>query len=168
MFTPLRCRRLLCFFVDSDFLESDGTFSANLKSDGAGQILCKVYVSSGCVINTPYIVDYRYTTSGAGWLTATGLAASMRGLLGVASTAIASGCVGWITVRGPVNNVQGAATSFTGSVGHAVYWAGATGLGASTSTYIGLAYQVGVLLEETDASTTANIYLTGNLVATAC
>lgn len=153
------------FFVDTDFVEVDGTFSANIKSDGAGRIVCKVYATSGCVLGTPYRVAYAYTTSGNGWLQPHVLDASEKGLVGIASAAIASGCEGWITVRGPVTGAQGAATSLTGSIGHAVYWGGATGIGATGSAFQGLVHQIGVLAEYVNESTTANIFLTGNLFA---
>lgn len=152
------------FFVNSDFYE-DGTFAANLKSDGGGAIAVKVYATSGCVAKTPYWVTYRYPESGSHYMQATGLNASVKGLIGVASAAITSGCVGWVTIRGPVTDAAGAATSFTGSTGHSVYWGGATGIGATGSAFHGLIHQVGFLLEDTSSSTTANIFLVGNLNA---
>jgi len=152
------------FFVDSDFRESGGTFSVTLKSNGAGAIAVKVYASSGCVVKNPYFVSYGYTTNTSGlWFQATAIGASQKGVLGVASAAIASGCCGWVTIRGPVTDAAGPATSFTGSCGHSVYWGGATGIGCTGSAFQGLAHQVGFLLEGTNASTTANIFLTGNL-----
>lgn len=154
------------FFVDSDFHEADGTFSANLKSDGAGAMAVKVYATSGCVVKNPYFVSYGYTTNtSALWLQATAIGASQNGLLGIASAAIASGCCGWVTIRGPVTNAAAPATSLTGSIGHSVYWGGATGIGCTGSAFQGLAHQVGFLLEETSGSTTANIFLVGNLNA---
>ena len=153
------------FFVNSDFVET-GTFGANIKSGGDGRILVRAYASSGCVSRNPYFVSYGYTTNtSACWFQATALSASQKGLLGVASDVIASGCMGWVTIRGPVDNAAGPATSFTGSCGHSVYWGGATGIGATGSAYLGLVHQVGVLLEDTNSSTTANIFLSGNLMA---
>jgi hypothetical protein len=154
------------FFVNSDFAEGDGTFSAQLKNAGDGRIMAKVYASGGCVSRTPYYVSYGYTTNtSACWFQATVLTASLKGLLGVASDVIASGCMGWVTIRGPVDDAAGPATSFTGSCGHSVYWGGATGIGATSSAYVGYVHQVGVLMQDTNSSTTANIFLTGNLQA---
>jgi hypothetical protein len=156
------------FFVDTDFHEGDGaaaTFHARIKSGGNGSLWAQVYASSGCVSRTPHFVSYGYTTSGNGWLQATAISASQVGIIGLPSGAIASGCVGWVQIRGAFDNVAGPATSFTGSIGHAVYWGGATGLGATGSAYRGLPYHVGFLLEGVSSSTTANIFLAGNLYA---
>lgn len=154
------------FFVSTDFQEGGGTFSAQLRADGS-RVLVKVYATSGCVTGTPYRIDYAYTTSGNGWLQPHALTASAIGLVGIASGAIASGCTGWVTVRGPVDNAQAPAASFTGSVGHAVYWGGATGIGATSGAFTGGNSFCGVLLEYANGSTTSNIFLTGNLFARA-
>ena len=73
------------FFVKSDFQESGGTFSANLKVDGAGRTACRVYATSGMVAKTPYRIDFAYTTSDNGWLQPAALSASsaMPGLAGM-------------------------------------------------------------------------------------
>jgi len=91
--------------------------------------------------------------------------ASLQAALGIPEKTVASGCVGWFTIRGYVPDAQGAATSFLGSYGHAVYWGGATGIGCSASAWNGVASQIGILMEDLGAaagSTTANIWLTGN------
>lgn len=119
----------------------------------------QAYATSGAVENTPMAIQFM----GSGY-NATALIGSIYAYVGVpeGTQSIASGCVGWFIIRGPVTDCQGAATSFTGSVGHGVYWGGATGLGASSSAHVGNpALHVGVLLEETSGSTTANIYLCG-------
>jgi len=151
------------FFVKTDAVEN-GTFSARLKSVGEGRVMVEVYATSGCVQRTPYFINYGYPESGSRYLNATVATASQIGLLGIASDTIASGCMGWVTVRGPVDNAAGPATSFTGSIGHSVYWLTA-GVGCTGSAFHGLAHQVGFLLEETNSSTTANIFLVGNLNA---
>jgi hypothetical protein len=154
------------FFVGTDFAESGGTFSANIKSDGAGRILAKVYATSGMLTKTGYLLNYQYTTSDNGWFQPMA-AGSNYGLFGIASDAIASGCVGWVTIRGPVDNASSSATvQFTGSIGHAVFFTTASGMGASSSAYVAFPHQIGVLLEEATATYAVNICLTGNAYAT--
>ena len=154
------------FFVGTDFIESGGTFSANIKSDGAGRILAKVYATSGMLIKSPYMVGPCYATSGTYFTPLMGSGATAtgaQGLMGIASGVIASGCVGWVTIRGPVDDASSSATvQFTGSIGHAVFFSEASGLGASSSAYHGLAHQVGFLLEEATATYAVNIFLSGN------
>ena len=84
-------------------------------------------------------------------------------MIGVASAAIASGCVGWVTVRGVVEDASSPATvEFTGSIGHAVFFTDSSGLGASSSAYLGAMHQCGFLIEEATATLAINIFLTGN------
>ncbi len=157
------------FFIDSDFSEGDGalaTFHAAMKSGGNGSVWVEVYATSGMVSKTPYICEYNYTTSGNGWFQPSVIATNPAvGVLGFSSGTLASGCLGWVKIRGLVEDAQGAATSLTGSIGHAVYWAGATGIGATGSAYVGAAHQVGVLAAYVNESTTGTIYLTGNMYA---
>ena len=154
------------FFVDSDFFEGDGadaTFSARLKSGGNGKILVQVYATSGMVAKSPYRVDYGYTTSGNGWFIPQSMATNpMAGLIGVASDVCASGCVGWVQIRGPIEAVSFAVASQTGSIGDAVSWASAAGLKATSSTYIGAVHQVGILTAQATGTNTGDIFLVGN------
>jgi len=155
------------FFTGTDYVESGGTFSANLKSGGDGRILCKVYATSGWLAKTLQHVSYNYTTSDNTWFQPKAVG-SGKGLVGIASDAIASGCLGWVTVRGPVTDASSSATvQFTGSIGHAVFFCDASGMGASSSAYLGLDHQIGVLLEMATGTQAANIFLMGNVYATA-
>jgi len=157
------------FFTGTDMFEGDGaaaTFHSLIKSAGNGKVVAKVYASSNLVMGTPYVVRTAYATGGGAWFQATELAASSIGLVGIPTTAIASGCVGWVTVRGIVDDAQAPAESFTGSVGKAIYWGGATGIGCSSTTYIGAAHHVGIMITTAaNASTTCTILLTGNMYA---
>lgn len=157
------------FFIGSDMLggnQDAATFCAQLRSDGGGKLYVKVYATSGMTAKWPYVVDFFYTTSGSCWLQPRALGTGgARGLVGIPSAAVASGCEGWVQVRGLVTDAAGPATSFTGSWGHAVYWGGATGIGATASGYFGLPYQIGVLAQGANSSTTADIFLVGNLCA---
>ena len=146
--------------VGSDFIDNDASFNTQLKREGA-KVFVQTYATSGMVADTPYAVQFM----GSGY-NATALAASIYAYVGVHKDgeALASGCVGWVQIRGNVENVQAAATSVTGSVGHAVYWAGATGLGASSSANTGNpTVMVGVLTDDHSGggSTTINMYLCG-------
>jgi len=155
------------FFVGSDFFESGGTYSATIKSDGAGRVLAYVYATSGWTAKRAYAIGPCYATGGAFFtplMGAGGTSTSAQGLYGVASGAIASGCMGWVTIRGPVDDASSAATvEFTGSIGHSVFLAAGSGMGASTSSYQGRAHQIGFLLEEATATLACNVFLTGNL-----
>ena len=157
------------FFTGTDMFEGDGaaaTFHSVIKSAGNGKVVAKVYASSNLVAKTPYIVRMFYATGATQWLQATELTTSHIGLVGIPDSAIASGCVGWITVRGIVDDAAAPATSFTGSVGKAIYWGGATGIGCTGSAYIGAAHQIGIMITTAaNSSTTATIYLTGNMYA---
>ena len=159
------------FFTGTDMFEGDGaaaTFHSVIKSGGNGQVLAKVYASSNLVANTPYFVKVCYTTANANWFQATEPTASGIGMVGIPSAAIASGCVGWVTVRGICNDAQAPATSFTGSVGKAIYLSGATGIGCTGSAYIGAPHQIGIMITTAaNSSTTCTILLTGNLYARA-
>lgn len=156
------------FFAGTDMFEGDGdaaTFAANIKSVGSdGQVVVKVYATSGMTAKALYPLSFYYTTSGNCWFQPMIMSASNCGLPGIASGAIASGCVGWVTVRGKVTDASSPATvMFTGSIGHAVYWGGASGMGATSSAYIGAIHQIGVLMETSVTGTIAcDIFLTGN------
>lgn len=155
------------FFTGTDFIESGGTFSATIKSDGAGRVLAYVYATSGMLAKSIYHVGQFYATSGTPWLQPYTIG-SKTGLVGIASGAIASGCCGWVTIRGQVDDASSSATvQFTGSIGHAVFFADASGMGASSSAYSGLNHQIGFLLEQATGTYVANVFLTGNLNAIA-
>ena len=162
------------FFIDTDFAEGneDGTFTIHLKSGGNGQILVKVYATSGMTAKRMYPLGYFYSTSANGWFSPIGAStagASQKGLPGIASEGIATGCVGWVTIRGTVLDASSPATvDFTGSIGNAITWAGASGMSASSSSYIGAVHQIGFLIEDLStvgATNAANIFLTGNCYA---
>lgn len=157
------------FFVDSDFFEGDGaaaTFGVSLKSGGNGQVFVKVYATSGMIAKNVYIIEQNYTTADSYWMQPRVIATNpSAGLLGIPNTVVASGCVGWVQVRGPVSAASFATASQTGEVGHAVFWASASGLKSTGSAYIGAVHQVGVLLEEIAGGNSANIYLSGKMYA---
>jgi len=155
------------FFVGTDYFESGGTYSATIKSDGAGRILAYTYATSGMLTKTAYHVGQFYSTTGSPWFQPYAVG-SKTGLVGISSGAIASGCCGWVTIRGPVDAASSSATvQFTGSIGHAVFFADASGMGASSSAYAGLSHQIGFLLAEATGTQVCNIFLTGNLNAIA-
>jgi hypothetical protein len=129
--------------------------SADYKVENGTEKYVWAYVGSAIAANTPV-----YCLPMGSGLMATALAASTYGVVGVANEAVSSGCMGWIQIEGKASDVQCGAADCVGSVGHAVFW-GATALGASTSAYLGVLSQVGMLLEEVNASTTCTIYLTG-------
>ncbi len=150
-------------FVGTDAFEGNAStyLSPMLKSAGGGKVQVMTYASQGA--SKGVLMNYNYSTSYEGW-NATALAASVKGVFGYAESSIASGCQGWVTIRGPVDNAQAAAASFTGSLGHGVYFT-ATGIGATTTTYVGAPSQVAILREYVNESTTANIYIVGNMYA---
>ena len=157
------------FFTGTDMFEGDGaaaTFHSVIKSGGNGLVMAKVYASSNLVAKTPYNVNVAYgTESVANWFRCTEPTASNIGLIGIPSAAVASGCVGWVTIRGVVEDVAFPAESLTGSVGTAIYQKSA-GLGGTGSAFIGAVHQVGInLVTVGNESTTGTIYLTGNLYA---
>jgi hypothetical protein len=145
--------------VGTDYIDTDSSFDTAIKAEsGKGKLFVRAYATSGIALKTPAALLF----TGSGYQ-ATALAASLYARVGVAPEAIASGCTGWVQMRGFVSNVQAAATSLTGSVGHEIYWAGATGLGCSSSSYIGQSGCVALLAEDKSGggSTTANMFLLG-------
>ncbi|KKL55584.1 hypothetical protein LCGC14_2253940 [marine sediment metagenome] len=157
------------FFTDTDFSEGDASthIALKLKSGGAGKLFVQCYASSGASLGVH--LKHVYSTAYEGFFSTATIAASVVGLYGYCADDIASGCVGWAQIRGPVDNAQCAAAVMSGSIGHTVrlaasgLWATATATGQST--FNGDASQVAVLREEVDTSTTANIYLVGNMYA---
>jgi len=144
--------------IGSDFIDNNASFTTSAKRNGP-KVYLKAWAESGVDENTPAAIMF----GGSGYV-ATALIGSIYGYVGVpeGTQSVGVGSWGWFQIRGPVDDVQGGTLSFTGSIGHNVYWAGATGLGATSSANIGApTLGVGVLLEETSSSTTANIYLTG-------
>jgi len=152
------------FFTDTDFSEGDASthIALKLKSGGAGKLFVQCYASSGASLGVH--LKHVYSTAYEGFFSTATIAASVVGLYGYCADDIASGCVGWAQIRGPVDNAQAAAASFTGSLGHGVYFT-ATGIGATTTTYVGAPSQVAILREYVNESTTANIYIVGNMYA---
>jgi len=145
--------------MGTDYMCNDASVDLSMKRNGPSVFL-KAYATSGAVENFPVMIQ----PGGSGY-NATAIAETNYCYIGIpeGTQAVASGCVGWFQIRGPVDNVQGASTSMAGSIGHAVYWADATGLGCSGSIYVGnpLVGQIGTLRQYADESTTVNIYLTG-------
>ena len=144
--------------IGSDFIDNNASFTTSAKRNGA-KVYLKAWAESGVDENTPCAIQF----GGSGY-TATALVASIYAYVGVpeGTQSVGAGSWGWFQIRGPVDDVQGPTLSFTGSIGHNVYWAGATGLGASSSANIGSpALGVGILTQAASSSTTANIYLTG-------
>jgi hypothetical protein len=160
------------FFTGTDMFEGDGaaaTFNTVIKSQGDGQVVVKTYATSGMTAKRAYFMHQFYTTSGTGWFQPRVASILAGGLPGIASAAIASGCVGWVTVRGQVSDASfPASIEGTGSIGHAVFIlthaTGALGgLGASSSAYLGASHQIGFLIETSVTATLAtDIFLTGN------
>jgi len=142
--------------IGSDFIDNNASFNTVTKRNGA-KLFVQAYATSGIVANTPMVVAFM----GSGY-NATVLAASLYGYVGVPEAAVASGCVGWVQIRGPVAGVQASAAESTGSVGHIIQWHAGT-ISASSSTYLGdpTLGEIGLLTTEADASTTLDIYLTG-------
>jgi len=146
--------------VGSDFIDNNTSFNTVLKKNG-DKVFIKAYATSGAAIGIPKFIQFM----GSGYA-ATAIVASNYGFVGIAEKAISSGSVGWMQIRGEVEDAQAyAASKFTGSAGkHAVFILGTTvGIGATSSAYVGDAElgQVGVLMEAASGSTTSNIYLTG-------
>ena len=141
-----------------DNIDNNASFNTHMRS-GNGKVYLEAYATSGMVADTPYMVQW----GGSGY-NASILAASNFAYVGVPDDgkAVASGCLGWVQVRGYVSGVQCGTTDLLASQGHSVFW-GAAALGASTSLYEGLDHQVAVLMEDLGggASTTGNIFLTG-------
>jgi len=147
-----------------DNINTNGSsFNTSFRS-GNGKAFVQAYAESGIVANTPMLIQF----GGSGYVaTLISACTNEQGWCGVPERVLASGCVGWVQVRGQVDGTQSPISSFyTGSVGHAVIMgatATAGGLHATGGANTGnqIAGQVGVLLEETNNSTTGNIYLTG-------
>jgi len=140
-----------------DNINNDGSsFNTSFRS-GNGKAFVQAYATSGMVANTPYAVTF----AGSGYA-ATVLAASIYAFVGVPERVTASGCVGWVQIRGHVEDVQASAAESTGSVGHIIQWHAGT-ICASSSTYLGdpTLGDIGMLTQEAAASTTLNIWLTG-------
>lgn len=156
------------FFTGTDYFEGDGaaaTFHALIKSGGNGKLFVRVFASAGCSKRSPFRVDYNHA-SGTLHMGAKALATNpARGLVGIPAASIGVGSYGWIQVRGECT-ATGLQGSFTGSIGHAVYW-GAADLGATASAYVGAEHQVGFLLTEYGGggSNVGHMYLTGNMYA---
>ena len=144
--------------VGNDTLDKIGSFNTQIKTDRNGGVFVYAISSGGAVVGQPYPLLFKGSC-----YSATDLSASYKARIGIPPAALTSGCAGWFQIRGLVTGAQGAATSFNGSFGHAVYWGGATGLGAADSAYQALLHQVGILVEDVGGggSTTANIWLTG-------
>jgi len=135
--------------------DTDSSFtSGDYRSEGTSKFV-KAYFSAATERWLPV-----YTLPMGSGLMATILAASTYGVVGVTDATVGAGSWGWVQVEGKASDVQFGAGDAKGSVGHSVFW-GATALGASDSAYLGLLSQVGQLLQLTNASTTATIYLTG-------
>ena len=138
--------------ISNDTSDADVSFRS-----GNGKAFVKAYAGGGMVANTPYAVQFS-----ASLYNATVLVASIWGMVGVPVGVVASGCTGWVQVRGHVEDVQASAAESIGSVGHMISWHAGT-ICASSSTHIGSPYigDVGMLTKYANSSTTLNIYLTG-------
>jgi hypothetical protein len=147
--------------VGADRIDNHNSFNTLMKREGPN-VFIQVYVANGIAANMPVAVTWKGSNYAAGSMND----ASQRAYIGIprASAAIASGCIGWVQIRGKVENVQAASDNWTGSVGHAIHWlSSTTGLGATSSEYNGdPGLQLGYLLTSTySASTTADIFLSG-------
>lgn len=148
-------------FSGTDMFEGDSTFSQGLKSGANGALYARVYCTSGMLTKSPYILKSVYATGVGMWYGAaslTGFGDSWTGLIGIASGAIASGCMGWAQIRGVVENATSpTSVDFVGSIGHAIYWGGASGLGCTTSVYTGDPTEVGMLIAGSSDATATNV-----------
>lgn len=146
--------------IGMDGADVVGSFNTQIKTDRSGKAYVYAYAVGGAALKTPKALLWM----GSGYA-ATALNTGMNARVGIPGAVIASGCVGWFQIRGFCSDVQGAATSFSGSFGHAVYWGGATGLGASASAWVNVPSQVAVLAEDVGGggSTTANLWLVGDV-----
>ena len=150
--------------IGSDFIDNNASFTTSAKRNGP-KIFVKAWAESGVDENTPAAIMF----GGSGYV-ATALIGSIYAYVGVpeGTQSVGAGSWGWFQIRGPVDDVQGAATSFTGSVGKAIYLSGATGIGCTGSAYIGAPHQIGIMITTAaNSSTTCTILLTGNLYARA-
>ena len=148
--------------VGSDSINNNsGSFNTSMRREGPN-VYIETYAESGIVANSPAEIRWKGSGYTAGSMNHT---ASRKAYIGIPrnGAAIASGCVGWVQVRGKVEDAQGAGSLyFSGSIGHGVYWvASSSGIGASGSAYLVDGNHVGFLLQEGNVSTTADIYLTG-------
>ena len=142
-----------------DNINNDASsFNISMRA-GASKVFVEAYATSGMVANTPYAISF----AGSGY-NATVLVASIYAVPGVPERAVASGCMGWVQIRGNVEGVQASAAESTGSVGHTVFWTAAA-IAASTSANRGYHQlgQIGVLTKAAAASTTLNMWLFGRL-----
>jgi hypothetical protein len=146
-------------------IDTDSSFNTMFHADG-GKVFIQAYAAGGIVANTPMLVQFMGSGYAATLISA---CTAEMGYCGYPKDgkALASGCVGWVQVRGKIEEVQGfVATAFTGSVGHSVFMgatATAGGLGATSSANVGNGAigQIGVLLEAASGSLTTTVYLTG-------
>ena len=152
-------------FSGTDFINSDAStyIAPTIKTGDYGKVFVKAYASSGAAVDTGKLLNYGHSTGYEGYM-ATALIASVKGLFGYTEAAVASGCVGWFTVRGFVDSAQGQTGSFQGSIGHAVYFC-ASGIGVADGAFNGGMSQIGIIHADVNACTTATIYLVGNMQA---
>ena len=146
--------------MGTDYINNDASFNLLMKRNGPSVFL-KALAATGVDENTPCMIQF----GGSGY-SATAIAASNVCYVGVpeGTQSVGVGSWGWFQITGPVDDVQGDTASFTGSIGHAVYWAGATGLGATSSGYVGASPSVGrigTLRASVSGGTTADIFLVG-------
>lgn len=138
-----------------------GSFNTAYKVDPTGsKVYVQAYTNDALTSNEVAMAMY----DGSTYL-ATSQEASVVGYICFAQAAIASGCLGWVQIRGVVSNVVSAAGSFTGSVGHAVSWGvtASAGLHASDSFYQTLEHHVGWLVQAATATTSTKMFLAGKL-----
>ena len=146
-------------------IETASSFNTTMRS-GDGNVFVQAYAAGGIVANTPMLAQW----AGSGF--AATVISACTAECGYCcypkdGTALASGCVGWVQIRGKILEVQSDwATGYTGSVGHVVVMgatATAGGLYATTGANTGnpITGEVGVLLEEANASLTTTVWLTG-------
>jgi len=146
-------------------IDTDSSFNTMFHADG-GKVFIQAYATSGIVANTPMLVQFMGSGYNATLISACTSEAGFGGYP-KDGKALASGCVGWVQVRGKIEDVQAfVATGFTGSVGHSVFMgatATAGGFGATSSANVGNGAigQIGVLLEAASGSLTTTMYLTG-------
>ena len=147
-------------------IDTDSSYNTMMKA-GDGKVFVQAYATSGIVAATPMLVRW----GGSGFIATTVAGATGHmGFIGVPTKALGSGCVGWVQVRGKVEDVKSHLSSeggFHGEQGHAIV-VGATatsaGLHATGAANImsGVTGQVGVLLEEaTTTLSIATVWLTG-------
>jgi len=150
------------------FVDNSPSFRTTQRlqlSDGGEALLA--YCGSGIDGDTPV----RILQSESGYI-ATALAASVYCYVGVPEYgSVASGLVGTFRISGYRAGVQGSAAAFTGTAGVPVLLAATSLHATATSTALGInggtAGQAGVLTETVSASTTANMFLTGNYITAA-